>query len=330
MNRSTLLLLPLAFAAMALYVIGCDSAPNPVAPTGTVLTVTANPTKIAPNGETAAITVSGFKPDGNPLNPGTLVTLSSDLGNLASNSLAISSNGRAQTTLTSDGRTGAATVTATLTTGGEATATATVQVEDLKPQLEISANPSTIPVLDTSTITIFARDSNGFLLGAGERILLTADLGSVPSEVETDASGRATARFRAGNQSGDGTVTARLGSADSVSTTVNIRAAVASVLLTRQPTTISRTDAGVVITLDVQVRDAQGDPVGGTVVTFDTIGTLDQNPITTNTNGQGTAMLTVTANDLVAVPVGGTFSITASVFSEGNEITDTKLVTVTN
>src|SRR5687768_5394677 len=51
-------------AAALLTIAACDKA-TPVAPAGTILSVSANPSRIGLNG-TSTVTVFGRKPDGNP------------------------------------------------------------------------------------------------------------------------------------------------------------------------------------------------------------------------------------------------------------------------
>src|SRR4051794_1722324 len=97
---STLLL---SLAVLAL--VGCDKA-TPVAPDGTVLIVSANPSKVSLNG-TSTITVVGRRPDGNPLNPGTEIRLSVDKGTIDS-IVTADSGGRATAIYRADGRSGAA------------------------------------------------------------------------------------------------------------------------------------------------------------------------------------------------------------------------------
>ncbi|HEV2845026.1 MAG TPA: hypothetical protein VG477_09290, partial [Thermoanaerobaculia bacterium] len=62
--------------------MGCDKA-SPVAPSGSILTISANPSQVGLNGR-STITVVGRKPDGNPLNPGTEIRLSSERGTIDS------------------------------------------------------------------------------------------------------------------------------------------------------------------------------------------------------------------------------------------------------
>jgi len=105
---------PLLFILAALSLVGCDKA-TPVAPDGTALVVSANPSQISLTG-TSTITVVGRRPDGNPLNPGTEIRLSSDIGTIDS-IVAVDSTGTAKATFHADGRSGPAKITAATGTG---------------------------------------------------------------------------------------------------------------------------------------------------------------------------------------------------------------------
>lgn len=418
---------------LGVSILGCDSA-NPIAPSGSTLTVTANPTLIGLN-ESSLIIVTGFKPDGNPLNPGSRVNLATDLGVLDSTVIEIDNTGRGQTRLRGDGRSGSATVTASLP-AGDAMATATVQIgqsaetrptlsivvspstidlgesaavelqarnadgsrfggggrvrlrtnlgrlddtslvtdsageasttfraedqpgtatitgsvessddatfdvtiENQKPTLIVNANPSRIPVLGTSIITVIARDNNDVPLGRGERIRLIADLGTVSvngqevDEVFTDNNGEAEATFTAGSEAGQASVTAILGTSDPVSTTIELRDAVASISLEANPRTISRIDAGVPISLLARVLNSQSRPVAGVVVIFSSqfgsFSDATRGSVPSNAQGEARETLTVTTVDVATVPANGTFTITATVVSEGVELQDDVLITV--
>ncbi len=195
-------------------VLGCDST-NPVAPTGSVLTIVANPTQISLNG-TSAIVVTGFRPDGNPLNPGTTINLSTTLGVLDVSTIQVA-DGRAVTTLRPDGRRGMATITATLPTA-EAMATVDVQIGDTdetKPTLTISANPTSIGLNQTATVSVLARNADASNFGAGGRVRLRTSLGTLDDEdLVTDSNGEAETTLRPGNQTGTATVTGTIESSD--------------------------------------------------------------------------------------------------------------------
>ena len=335
--KNRLLLLGLCACALA-----CDSA-SPVAPSGTVLSISANPTQISLSGESSTITVTGFKPDGNSLNPGTQILIATDVGDLFHpqtgervSIIEVAGNGQAVALLRGDGRTGSATVTATLTTGGEATATATVTIGETpesQPSLIISANPSTVAVLTTSLISILARAADGSALGADQRIRLTSDLGDLACEesfcdqplaanctaVCTDQNGEAQATFTAGDRGGTGLVSALLGTSEEVSVSIEIRAALNSLALTANPTSIQRLDApGAQVALEAVLLDAQGEAVPSTLVIFDTpFGSLNNSSVLSNSQGVARAILTVTATDVVTVGEGASFTVTASATSEG-------------
>lgn len=200
---------PTAFSALAFLcalLLGCESAENPLAPSGTVLTITAVPSQIPLSGEGSRVTVIGVKPDGNPINPGTQITFIASLGVLRPAAgtcgddavvdvVEADDRGRASALLCGDGRSGEAMVTATLTSAGGgggtgeggggatgASASVTVQVgqtETSRPTLVISANPSIVPVGGQSLITLIGRNSDGTPVASGSRIRLTADLGTL-------------------------------------------------------------------------------------------------------------------------------------------------------
>ena len=375
-NRSQILA-ALALLGLILSLSACDSADNPVAPTSSVLTLTANPNKIGLGGDQSVITVTGFKPDGNPLNPGTQVRLTTDQGTLRSVAggcsssqlltiVEIVSGGRAEALLCSDGRAGDATVTASLTTvsgggggggdgggddgggttgGGSGTTTATVTVqigedETDRPTLVMTANPSTIPTGSRSDIQILARSSDNTPLG-NSRIRLTSDLGKVVeaggnagsatlSEVFTDSNGEAFARFIAGDRSGDGNVTAIVGTSEPVSVTITINAALDSLDLTPNPRSIDRVDdPGDSVTLQAILLDSLGNPVQRTPVRFSSdFGVLSANSINSDSDGIAEVTLTVTASDVVTVPENGTFQVRAVATSEGVTAEDIELIRV--
>ncbi len=342
-------LLLLGLLGLGVCALACDSA-SPVAPTGTVLSVTANPTRIGLSGGTSRITVTGFKPDGNPLNPGTRVLVSTDLGNLFHETtgelvttIEVGSDGQAVALLRGDGRAGTATVTATLTTGGEASATATVQVGEAdtsQPSVVISANPTTIAVGGLSRISMLGRNSDNTPVSAGQRIRLTANLGTLVADggdansptidsVLTDANGEAFATFVAGDRGGTGSVSAILGTSDEFSVSIDIRNAIDSLFLSASSQTIGRTTEGSDIEFTAILQDAQGEPVTGTIVNFlSQRGTFDNNAVASNSQGVAQATLTVRAIDVQFIPENGTFRVTATATSEGNTREDSIDITV--
>lgn len=314
-----------------LPVAGCDKA-TPVAPAGTVLTISANPTQIGLNG-TSTITVVGRKPDGNPLNPGTEIRLSADRGTIAA-ILTTDSSGTASTVYRADGRQGTAKITAT-TGGGDAKAEADIQVgqaSDQKPTVLLSVNPNVIPINGTATITVIGRNVDGSP-ATGQRVTLTSNLGTIKdTSVLLDSSGTGTTTLKASTQSGMATVTAVLGSSDPVMTMVTIRDR--TLVLQASPASITRpaNDTSVVkITLIARVTDFQGNPVQGVAVTFQTQrGTLNPTGIvTTGTDGTATTTVEIRRQDLSSSDTS--FQVTASIPSgSGDPISQTATITVTS
>ncbi len=358
--KQRLLLLGLFVCALA-----CDSA-NPIAPSGTVLSATANPSQISLNGQ-STITVTGFKPDANRLNPGTQIIMSTSLGNLYHPTtgqqvsvIEIDGNGQAQALLRADGRSGEASVSATLSTSGGggggggddggggtttgASASTTVQIgatDTDRPTVVISANPTTIAVGASSRISLLGRNSDNTPVSAGQRIRLTSDLGKVVADggndnsptidsVLTNASGEAFVSFVAGSRGGTGQVAAILGTSEEVSVSIEIRDALNSLNLTPSPQTIQRLDTpGATVELEAVLLDAQGEGVPSTLVVFESqFGSLDNTTALSNSQGVAQVTLTVTRTDVASVATDGTFEVKATATSEGETRSDTKDITV--
>jgi hypothetical protein len=346
---------PRSFLLLALLALACDKAPNPIAPGGTILTITANPTKISLFGE-SRLTISGFRPDGSRLNPGVLVRLSTSQGLLSTTIVEIGADGFAQATFKDDGRVGAATITARLTTdvgggsggsagsaggGGGTTveASTTVQVDARKPKLLIAANPTSLRINESSTITVTARDENDLPLGAGEQILLTSNLGDlyldfpIPnprgpeiSSALTGADGRAVFYFLAGTRSGSGSVGAVLRNSDQVSIAIDIRDAAASFTFTATPTTIPRNGGDVNMT--VTVVNSDGIALSGTLVRFNSqLGGnfTPGNSVTTGSTGQAVTRLTLSSTDTQQVP---NFVVSATVRINNQDLTQNIPITI--
>ena len=300
-------------AVLFVPVLGCDKA-TPVAPEGTILTVSASPSKIGPNGA-STITVVGRKPNGSALNPGTEIRFSTTLGSVTP-PVAETQDGVATATLIADGRIGAAEVTVA---AASTTAKVSVQIgetDTTKPTLLVSVSPSTVPVEGQATITVIARGSDGSLLGAGHEIILTTTLGSLsPSRPTTRSDGTATATLRAGKEAGTATVTAILGSSAAATATVTIRDAATDIAIQANPATVSRSATTTEIILSAFVTNSLGQPLNGAPVTFfSEVGTLeDTNVEFTDSTGRAEKKLTVRSQDLPAAPpVSTTFTVRAT------------------
>ena len=192
---------PLLSIALFLAVLGCGKA-NPVAPNGSTITLTANPSVIASPTGTSTITAIIVKPNGTPATTGTQVRFSTDLGTIDPIE-STDRNGVATATLHGDGRFGKATVTATIsgstTSSGTGSTpavgpTVAVQIGNSAKTITLQANPPNLTAAGGSVrLLALVRDSNGQPL-AGAGVNFTTTLGTLRSRgaiVTTDASGQA-------------------------------------------------------------------------------------------------------------------------------------------
>lgn len=259
MKKAPVLLPLIALMSLAL-VYACDSA-NPVAPPGTVITLSVSPTTIGLN-DTATITVTGFRPDGNPLNPGTQVTLSTSLGVITPTTVTIGSTGIGTATLSGDGRTGTATITAT-TPGSDSMATVDVQIgqtAESKPTLTITVTPSTLGLNETATVSVLARQADGSPFGGGGQVFLETTLGRLDSELlVTDSDGRAETTFNSGGQAGSAEITGFIGASDEAMATVTIENQRPALVISANPNSIP---VNATSEITILARDNNGSPLG--------------------------------------------------------------------
>jgi len=310
--------------------LSCSKA-TPVAPSGAVLSISANPSQISLNGE-STITIFGSKANGSPLDPGTVIRLSTNLGTI-DGTATVKSGGTATAILRGDSRTGAATVMAATGAGTAATAMTMVQIgiaTGQKPTLLVSASPSNVPVNGSAKVTVIARNADGSPVAAGQQVILTSSLGTLsPSRPTTKADGTATATLDAGTQAGTATITAVLGSSDAATTTVTIRDAAVAIGLVANPSSISYSSGtSGMTTLMAFVTNSEGLPVAGAAVVFsaDKSVTFDHTQAFTDSNGQATAVMTVQSSQ---VPPGTVITVTARTTSgTGGALTATIAVPV--
>ena len=104
--------------------LACDSS-SPVAPAGSILTISANPLEIESDGS-SQITVLARKSTGFPVNEGTVIILSTTLGSVAPQSVTTNVDGVAHAILSGDATMGTARVTAS--GGGAADASVDVSI----------------------------------------------------------------------------------------------------------------------------------------------------------------------------------------------------------
>jgi PKD repeat protein len=204
----------LLFLVPMLAAVGCDKA-SPVAPSGSILAVSANPTRIPLNG-TSTITIVGRKPDGNPLNPGTEIHLSASLGSIPS-IVTTNGSGTATAIFQSNGRLGTARISAAVGTapagGGTTTdtpppstptsASIDVQVGSVTTTIILQPTPTTLPATGGRvSLLAILRDDSGQPI-ANQGVNFTTELGTLASRgntVMTNASGVATDTLRLSEQ----------------------------------------------------------------------------------------------------------------------------------
>jgi hypothetical protein len=173
-----------------LVVWGCDRA-GPVAPEGSVLTISAAPNRIPANGS-SQITVVARKSTGFPVNPGTTIFVTTTRGSVEPSSAQTDDEGVANVTLHGNGEVGKAMVKANA--GAAEEAMIEIQIGIFAASIALQASPSTV----TSSggridLVALVRDDVGQPL-QGAAVNFTTALGTLDSGgglVSTDANGEA-------------------------------------------------------------------------------------------------------------------------------------------
>jgi PKD domain len=253
MRRPALSLLSAAaFACLLLAAgLGC-SRTSPVAPSGSTITLSANPAFISTATGSSTITAIVTRPNGTPALSGTIVRFSADIATITSEATT-DSHGVATAVLQADGVLGKATVSAT--TGGSSTATTlavTIGSTPLAAFLTLQADPPTVTASGGNVrLLAVVRDTSGNpVLGAG--VTFSSPVGVLRSGgaiVPTNASGIATDELTVtaadlSNIAGTFTVTAvTIGASGAVSSTfpvtVNTGQPVAAFTFLQEANTLS-------------------------------------------------------------------------------------------
>jgi adhesin/invasin len=326
-------------------VVGCDKA-TPVAPGGSILAISANPTQISLNGS-STITVIGRKPDGQPLNPGTEIRLSATNGSIPS-IVVTDRSGSATATFHANSTPGTATITAATGTGsgsggtttsdgtgstsGTLTASVTIQVgiaTGSKPTVLLSVSPNNIPVNSTATVTAIVRNADGSPAAAGTSVILTTTLGTLKPKIpSTGADGVATSTLTAGSQPGSATISAIAGSSDAATTMLTIRDSAADMSIQANPSSIG--NSATTVSLSAFVSNSQGQPLQGAAVTFQSDrGKLDNTQAFTDTTGKASVTLTLTASDVSGPGICAINVMASTPSGSGVLITRTTMIKVT-
>jgi hypothetical protein len=182
-----------ALAICTLLLAACGEG-TPVAPTGSILRLSANPSRIDATG-TSTITIQALRVNGNPVNPGTEVRLATDLGTIDP-VVYTDQDGVALATLRGDGRAGTATVSAY--SGDLEPAEIEVRVGAFAAAITLTVDPASLPISGGRvTLRALVRDDLGEPI-VGAPVVFGTEAGRLASGggvVRTDASGLATDRL---------------------------------------------------------------------------------------------------------------------------------------
>ena len=174
-RRIRLVALATSLALLALSA-ACDQT-NPVAPTGTLITISANPDRIPSNGS-SEIRVVALRPNGTPVSTGSLVRLTTTLG-LIPPSVGVDERGEAVAMLEANGQFGVAKVSAS--TGGSETVTADVHLGLSPASVTVQVTPNSLPETGgEADLLAIVRDDRGQPLDKAE-VNFRADVGTLES-----------------------------------------------------------------------------------------------------------------------------------------------------
>jgi hypothetical protein len=335
---------PLAASLLLLALVaGCGKA-NPVAPTGSTLSLHVSPTTIPSPRGSATATATLIRPNGTPDN-GAQIQFTTTLGTFNPTVAATKSDGNAVSTLTGNGTAGTAKVTAF--SGGVMSTELDVTIGSLGASITLQPSPATLPATlppDGAKVTLVAvvRDATG-LPQAGEQVNFTTTVGTLRNNglIPTDANGSAidVLTVKPTDLTSQTSIMVEADTANSMGVIQNAKAtiailtnAAATIVVSGSPTTFHAATGGTVA-LTALVRDAIGNPVASVGVSFSTnIGTLSNGSAqgsikTTDANGNAFDTLTVP-------PQTGATSgmVTASAAGAGGSLvtSNTLAITVTN
>jgi adhesin/invasin len=332
--------LPLLAAALLLALVaGCGKA-NPVAPSGSTLTLHVNPTNILSPRGSATATATLIRPNGLPDN-GAQVQFTTTLGSFNPATATTGSNGNAVSTLSGNGTPGTAKLTAF--SGGVMSSELDVTIGGLGASITLQASPATLPASlppSGSRITLVAivRDATG-VPEPGALVNFTTTVGTLQNNglVPTDANGTATdvLTIRPVDVSSQTSIMVTADTANSsgaiqtaMFTIAILTNSAATIVVSGSPTTLPL--AGGTVALTALVRDAIGNVVPNVGVSFSTtLGTLSNGSAqgaikTTGADGTVTDTLTVPAQQ------GATSgSVTASAPGAGGSLVTSNTLTIT-
>ncbi len=181
-------------ASLLLAVFAACDKTSPVAPSGSLITISANPDRIPSDGS-AEIRVVALRPNGTPVSRGTLVRLTTTLGAIPP-SIGVDDRGEALAILRADGQFGVATVSASA--GGSETATIDVQLGLSPASVTVQVTPNSVPETGGEAVLLaIVRDDRGQPLEKAQ-VNFRTQVGTLDSGgglVPTAADGKASDRL---------------------------------------------------------------------------------------------------------------------------------------
>lgn len=166
----------LALAALLTLWTACKEG-TPVSPAGTVLRISAQPTRIGVSG-TSTVTIQALRGNGTPVNQGTEIRLSTTIGTI-DEVVYTDRDGVAKATLRGDGRVGTASISAH--SGAVEPVSTEVAVGSLAASVRLQVSPTSIPetggIID---LLALVRDDQGQPLPQAT-VNFTADAGTLAS-----------------------------------------------------------------------------------------------------------------------------------------------------
>ncbi len=314
----------LATACVILLLIavapGCDKA-SPVAPAGTTISLSINPSRIDITGQ-ASVTAIVRRDNGTAVNPGTEVNFSTSLGSLDPELAKTDDAGVARTTLRGTGQVGVATIEAS--TGAATPSTVEIQIGSLASSVTLVASPTAIGQ-GGGTIELLAvvRDDAGQLLNE-----LAVNFSTTAGTLESRGAAKLT------NQLGEARDTLTVTQLDIIAlatnvitvsvfasteggallettTDINVRGLISTISLQVSPGSVAA--SGGTLQLLALVKDDVGLGVQGAGVNFvSQAGTLASGGgvLRTDSGGQAEDSLTLTVQDIDALG-SRTFIVTA-------------------
>jgi adhesin/invasin len=265
------------------------------------LSITVSPNTISLT-ESADVTALARNSDGSLYGSGGSVSLRTDLGTLVSGhdascagsqstsiTVTTNSNSEGQATLCPGARTGTATVTGSIGSSAEVTATVTIgETTETLPTLSITASPNRINIEETSTISVIARNSDGSRL-ANATVSLRASLGDLSNTtLTTDSNGEASATLTPDGRSGMVNLTGSVGASAEVVLEAAVTILQTQVIVQVTPSTL---DVMEMATVTILARDEDNIPLlnGYDVRLTANLGTFDDATVRTNTSDGSTS-----------------------------------------